>query len=144
MVKSKNESVLDLLISQRDENEYAKVESRMGIAVKIAKALKRKGMTQKVLAEKLGKRPSEISKWLTGNHNFTHDTLFDIQTVLNIRLLDTEQKATDEIIRMEPVRMEYKDYKNKGLYIFSSGVYEYIDINDSCKEKNMNYNMCLS
>ena len=116
----------------------------MGIAVKIAKALKRKGMTQKVLAEKLGKRPSEISKWLTGNHNFTHDTLFDIQTVLNIRLLDTEQKATDEIIRMEPVRMEYKDYKNKGLYIFSSGVYEYIDINDSCKEKNMNYNMCLS
>ena len=49
MVKSKNESVLDLLISQRDENEYAKVESRMGIAVKIAKALKRKGMTQKEL-----------------------------------------------------------------------------------------------
>lgn len=93
MVKSKNESVLDLLISQRDENEYAKVESRMGIAVKIAKALKRKGMTQKELAEKLGKRPSEISKWLTGNHNFTHDTLFDIQTVLNIRLLDPLDKS---------------------------------------------------
>lgn len=81
MVKSKNESVLDLLISQRDENEYAKVESRMGIAVKIAKALERKGMTQKELAEKLGKRPSEISEWLTGNHNFTDDTLFLRQVI---------------------------------------------------------------
>ncbi len=81
MVKSKNESVLDLLISQRDENEYAEVEYRMGIAVKIAKALKRKGMTQKELAEKLGKRPSEISEWLTGNHNFTDDTLFLRQVI---------------------------------------------------------------
>ncbi len=81
MVESKNESVLDLLISQRDENEYAKVESRMGIAVKIAKALERKGMTQKELAEKLGKRPSEISEWLTGNHNFTDDTLFLRQVI---------------------------------------------------------------
>ena len=144
MVKSKNESVLDLLISQRDENEYAKVESRMGIAVKIAKALKRKNMTQKELAEKLGKRPSEISKWLTGNHNFTHDTLFDVQNVLNIRLLDTELNPTDEIIRIAPVKMEYKEYKNKGPYIISGGVYEYIDINESCKEKNMNYRMCLS
>lgn len=81
MVESKNESVLDLLISQGDENEYAKVESRMGIAVKIANALKRKGMTQKELAEKLGKRPSEISEWLTGNHNFTHDTLFLRQVI---------------------------------------------------------------
>lgn len=81
MVESKNESVLDLLISQRDENEYAKVESRMGITVKIAKALERKGMTQKELAEKLGKRPSEISKWLTGNHNFTDDTLFLRQVI---------------------------------------------------------------
>ncbi|WP_300226747.1 helix-turn-helix transcriptional regulator [uncultured Bacteroides sp.] len=84
MVESKNESVLDLLISQRDENEYAKVESRMGIAVKIAKALERKGMTQKELAEKLGKRPSEISEWLTGNHNFTDDTLFLRQVIKSI------------------------------------------------------------
>ena len=66
MVESKNESVLDLLISQRDENEYAKVESRMGIAVKIAKALERKGMTQKELAEKLGKRP-KVRKKTFGN-----------------------------------------------------------------------------
>lgn len=112
MVKSKNESVLDLLISQRDENEYAKVESRMGIAVKIAKALKRKGMTQKELAEKLGKRPSEISKWLTGNHNFTHDTLFDIQTVLNIRLLDYEMENINEIVEIKPIEIKYKDNMN--------------------------------
>lgn len=130
MSKAKKESVLDFLIAQRDENEYAKVVSRMGIALKIAQALKNKGMTQKELAEKPGKRPSEISKWLTGNHNFTHDTLFDIQTILNIRLLDAEMESVNEFIRIEPVRMEYKDKKS---YVFPVSMETFYSYNDSNK-----------
>ena len=39
-------------------------------------------MTQKELAAKMGKRESEISKWLTGRHNFTTKTLASISLAL--------------------------------------------------------------
>ena len=87
-------------------------------------------MTQKELAEKLGKRPSEISKWLTGNHNFTHDTLFDIQTILNIRLLDAEMESVNEFIRIEPVRMEYKDKKSFVFPVSMKTFYSYNEAAD--------------
>ena len=39
-------------------------------------------MTQRALAEKLGKKESEVSKWLTGRHNFTTKTLAHISLAL--------------------------------------------------------------
>ena len=45
-------------------------------------------MNQKDLAEKLNKRPSEISKWLSGTHNFTIYTLYDIAKTLNVEVID--------------------------------------------------------
>lgn len=52
------------------------------IADRIDAILKRKGMTQKELAIKMGKRESEISKWLTGRHNFTTNTIAGISSAL--------------------------------------------------------------
>lgn len=52
------------------------------IADRIDTILKRKGMTQKDLANKMGKRESEISKWLTGRHNFTTNTISAISMAL--------------------------------------------------------------
>ncbi|MCH5227284.1 MAG: helix-turn-helix transcriptional regulator [Muribaculaceae bacterium] len=52
------------------------------IADRIDSILKRKGMTQKELAAKMGKRESEISKWLTGRHNFTTNTISGISKAL--------------------------------------------------------------
>jgi ribosome-binding protein aMBF1 (putative translation factor) len=42
-----------------------------------------RNMSQKDLASKMGKRESEISRWLTGRHNFTTNTLADISLALN-------------------------------------------------------------
>ncbi|WP_319505193.1 helix-turn-helix transcriptional regulator [Bacteroides graminisolvens] len=88
---------MDLIISMRDEREYAKVKSRMKLAVKIADALKERNMSQKELAEKLGKKPSEVSKWLSGTHNFTHDTLVDVEFVLGIELFSIKDGVKREI-----------------------------------------------
>lgn len=33
------------------------------------------GYSKKQFAEKLGRRPSEVTKWLSGEHNFTIATL---------------------------------------------------------------------
>lgn len=47
------------------------------------------------LAKKFGKSPSEITKWLSGNHNFTVDTLIEIERVLDIKLLAPEEKISN-------------------------------------------------
>lgn len=52
------------------------------IADRIDALLKKKGISQKELAAMMGKRESEISKWLTGRHNFTIKTLASISLAL--------------------------------------------------------------
>ena len=58
------------------------------ISDKIDLYLKQNNMNQKDLAEKLNKRPSVISKWLSGTYNFTIYTLHDIAKILNVRVTD--------------------------------------------------------
>ncbi len=52
------------------------------LVVRINSLLKDKGYTQKDLAEKLNKKPSEISKWLKGEHNFTLRSLAKLEAEL--------------------------------------------------------------
>ena len=49
------------------------------LVVRINSLLKEKGLTQKELAEQLNKNPSEISKWLKGEHNFTLRSLAKLE-----------------------------------------------------------------
>ena len=83
-----NTSILDTVLSNIDKKRAKNMERRMMLAVKIAEGIKRKGLSQKEFADK---RPSEISKWLRGDHNFTTSTLFDIEDVLNIHLIDINE-----------------------------------------------------
>ena len=64
------------------EDRMAEFELSFAIAERIVEVLKQKGMTRRDLANKLGKRESEISKWLTGRHNFTVSTLSHISLAL--------------------------------------------------------------
>ena len=68
-----------------------KTRSEFNLSFEIAdcidRILKRKGMTQKELAAKMGKRESEISKWLTGRHNFTTNTIAGISSALGEPLI---------------------------------------------------------
>ena len=42
----------------------------------------------------MGKRPSEVTKWLSGNHNFTLETISLIEKNLDITLI----MVTNEVI----------------------------------------------
>ena len=53
------------------EDQKAEFELSYGIAERISEILKANNLTQKDFAQKLHKRESEISKWMTGRHNFT-------------------------------------------------------------------------
>ena len=58
------------------------------ISDKIAEALEKQGLTQKMLARKMGKSETEVSRWLSGTHNFTLRTLSKISNVLNVNLIE--------------------------------------------------------
>ena len=68
--------------------QKAEFEISYGIAERISDVLKSKGITQKEFAGQLGKRESEISKWLTGRHNFTMQTIAKIETALGCKLIN--------------------------------------------------------
>ena len=69
------------------EEQQVEFELSFGIAERISEILKSKGLSQKDFARLLGKRESEISKWLTGRHNFTTQTIARIETALGDKVL---------------------------------------------------------
>ncbi|MBO0930200.1 helix-turn-helix domain-containing protein [Fibrella aquatilis] len=81
----------DLLATVNPQQEQ-RIHDRMMLAARIADALDAKGWAQKDLAIKLNKQPSEISKWLSGTHNFTIDTLSDLSHVLGVKLLCVKEE----------------------------------------------------
>lgn len=50
------------------------------IADRIYALMLEKGLSKKQFADALGRRPSEITKWLSGEHNFTIATLAKLST----------------------------------------------------------------
>lgn len=52
------------------------------IVVRIHEIMAAKGYTQKKLADQMNKKPSEINKWLKGNHNLTLKTLAKLEAEL--------------------------------------------------------------
>lgn len=62
-------------------------ELSFSIAERISDILKSRNLTQKELARRLGKRESEISKWLTDRHNFTTQTIVRIEIALGCKII---------------------------------------------------------
>lgn len=82
------------LLSHISPAEQDQIDHKMKMAAKIHAGLKAKGWKSLDLARELHlKSPSLVSKWLSGTHNFTMDTLVDIQRVLGISLLDADMTA---------------------------------------------------
>lgn len=89
---------IESILHDIDPKLEKQVEFRMKLASKIDDARKQLGWSKKQLAEKLSKRPSEISKWLSGTHNFTTDTLFDIQLLMGVELINLDEKPKEQIL----------------------------------------------
>lgn len=72
------------LIAQAQPREEEKrfVDKSMQLSGLIWAAMQRKELTQSAFAELLGKKESEVSRWLSGLHNFTIKTLTRIEAVL--------------------------------------------------------------
>ena len=63
------------------------------IVVRIQQLLRDKGLTQKDLADRMNKKPSEINKWLKGNHNLTLKTVAKLEAELGEPLIFTKKAS---------------------------------------------------
>lgn len=59
---------------------------RQRISEEIDIALKASGLSKKAFAQLMHRQPSEVTKWLSGRHNFTSDLLAEISCVLGAKI----------------------------------------------------------
>ena len=78
----KKNSLFDECIANVAPEVKAEVDLNVEIANRISDLLKEKKLTQREFASLMGKRESEISRWLTGSHGFTTTTLAKISVAL--------------------------------------------------------------
>ena len=74
--------------------EYEKTARKMRTAAQISDAMQSRGINGRQFAELLHRNPSEVSKWLSGTHNFTQDLLAEISMVLGVEITGAKQVKT--------------------------------------------------
>jgi transcriptional regulator with XRE-family HTH domain len=75
------------ILDETPEEVHIFVRKYADIVVRVHQLLREKGWTQKDLAEKLEKTPSEVSKWLSGEHNFTIRSLAKMEAELGAEII---------------------------------------------------------
>ncbi len=66
------------------------IDLEFAVSNRIEALMKKYGYTKLQLAQKLGKRPSEITKWLSGQHNFTLRTIAQLSAFFGEPLVLTK------------------------------------------------------
>ncbi len=90
--------LLQTLAEETNRLEFEQAQAKMRIAANIDDLLQQKAWTQSQFAAAVKKQASEISKWLSGTHNFTVDTLVQIALVLDVRLSDLIQEPEPKLV----------------------------------------------
>lgn len=80
-------SIFNEAVAKVPDDLRKEISWSFAISDKIAVILEEQGMTQKMFAKKMGKSETEISRWLSGTHNFTLRTLSKISAVLGADMI---------------------------------------------------------
>lgn len=103
-MKTYSSKLIDDILDSIDPVEQAKVDAKMLIAAKIADAIKEKGWRNTDLLKAVKKEnPSIITKWLSGTHNFTVDTLVELGHALGIDLLNLSEPEANVVVYFQSV-----------------------------------------
>lgn len=99
------------------------VNKSLAIIDQINTIMDRKGWSQKRLATELGKHESEISKWFSGMHNFTLETISKVEAALDHEIILTDMKAREKYFLFNEPH-NFISYKVKRHYAVSAGLLE--------------------
>ncbi|MBK7359490.1 MAG: helix-turn-helix transcriptional regulator [Saprospiraceae bacterium] len=93
---SKLTNLLQNILDRIDPESQFKSNNKIGLAVTLADLLEVNKLNKIKFAELVKKRPSEITKWLSGDHNFTIDTLSEICFKFGIPIRDLFEEDLTE------------------------------------------------
>jgi transcriptional regulator with XRE-family HTH domain len=105
-------NVLKNLFEEMKEIEKVQIETKFNLANALESLLKNKGISKSEFAAKMGKSPSEISKWMSGKHNFTIDTLMEIAHALKVDITELLKFKPEPLFKTE-VTVHRKKTSNK-------------------------------
>ena len=81
------------ILDQTPEDVHIYVRKYGVIVVRVHQLLREKGWSQKDLAKVMDKTPSEIPKWLSGEHNFTLRSLAKLEAELGAEIIYIRKKS---------------------------------------------------
>lgn len=75
------------IVASIPDEIHREVEMQMAVSNRIYELMTERGLSKSEFARAIGKRPCEITKWLSGQHNFTIKTLALLSSFFGIQLL---------------------------------------------------------
>lgn len=97
-MEKKRNAIFDRILNNIPKEDKIRYDLSFQISERIYEILKEKKMTQKEFAQLMHKSEPEISKWLTGGHNFTMKTICKIEAVLDEPIIMVSQKQQEKIL----------------------------------------------
>ena len=113
--------LFDQILNQTPFHVQYFVDMSFDIADRIQELLDAKGMQQKDLAKALGKQESEVSKWLSGTHNFTLKTLAKITEVLGADVVQVVKRVNWENYFLEEEEKTFAVHIENFSCLFNTG-----------------------
>lgn len=93
--------LFDKIVAETPKETKNFIDLSLEIAHQIELMMANKGMLQKDLATAMNKTEAEISKWLSGFHNFTIKTIAKIEAVLNDKVITTPYRIQTDKLEMK-------------------------------------------
>lgn len=80
------------MIAEVPKDIQTEIDISFDIANEINTLMLKRGLSKKQFADALGKKPSEVTKWLSGQHNFTIRTLAMLSTFFDTPLIQVRSR----------------------------------------------------
>ena len=131
MVDIKANNLFEKYLERVDPEIRNEVSLNIDIANRIYDLIKKKGMTQREFAALMGKRESEVSRWLSGTRGFTTNTLAKISAVLGEPVVKVPEASEQNMVSystflyvcpadVRDVKYTFKTEKRSGKYEYKN------------------------
>ena len=131
MVDNKANNLFEKYLERVDSEIRNEVNLNIDIANRIYDLIKKKGMTQREFAALMGKRESEVSRWLSGTRGFTTNTLAKISAVLGEPVVKVPEASEQSMVSystflyvcpvdVRDVKYTFKTEKRSGKYEYKN------------------------
>ena len=110
----RNSEIINRLRAKRNPKDHNRIRNAMHQSAIISNELSNRGIGRLEFAKMMDKKPSVITKWLSGTQNLTTETLSAIESVLGIELLVKIVPPKNVIVAVKMASFERIKYPSNG------------------------------